>query len=121
MSTALLRPHDDILEARAHIFRAFGDKNRLRIFQTLVEAEKPLNVTETSEHVELSPHLVSHHLQSLKDGTVVTMTKNGRERFYDVAWPEAVEIVQLANDCIEQDIETVLDCEIVETTGENDA
>lgn len=121
MSSALLRSHDEVLEARARIFRALGDENRLRIFQTIIEAEEPLNVTEICERVDLSPNLVSHHLQCLKDCTLVAVKAAGRKRFYDVSRPEAVEMVRLADDCIKQDIENVLGCEIVEKTSETDA
>lgn len=118
MNTALLRSHEDVLEARARIFRALGDENRLRIFQVIVEAEGPLNVSEICDRVDLSPNLVSHHLQCLKNCTIVDVTKAGRKRFYEVARPEAVEMVTLADECIKQDIEHVLGCEIVEKTGD---
>lgn len=114
MSTSLLRTHGDVLEARARIFRALGDENRLRIFQTIIETEEPLNVSEICDRVELSPNLVSHHLQCLKACTLVDVQKDGRKRFYDVARPEAVEMVKLADECIKQDIENVLGCEIVD-------
>lgn len=120
MSATLLRSHDDVLEARARIFRALGDANRLRIFQTIIEAEEPLNVSEICERVDLSPNLVSHHLQCLKNCTIVDVTKDGRKRFYEVARREAVDMVNLADECITQDIENVLGCEIVEKTGEVD-
>lgn len=117
MSTTLLRSHEDVLEARARIFRALGDETRLRVFQAIVEADGPLSVGEICERVGLSPNLVSHHLQCLKDCTLVDATKDGRKRFYDVARPEAVEMVGLADECIKRDIENVLGCEIVEETG----
>ena len=121
MSSTLLRSHDDVLEARARIFRALGDENRLRIFQAVLEADEPLNVTEICDRVDLSPNLVSHHLQCLKDCTLVDVQKDGRKRFYDVARPEAVDMVKLADECIKRDIENVLGCEIVEKTSETGA
>lgn len=120
MSTTLLRSHEEVLEARARIFRALGDENRLRIFQTIIEAEEPLNVSEICDCVELSPNLVSHHLQCLKACTLVDVQKDGRKRFYDVARPEAVDMVKLADECIKQDIENILGCEIVEKASETD-
>lgn len=120
MSTTLLQSHDEVLEARARIFRALGDENRLRIFQTIIEAPEPLNVSEICDRVQLSPNLVSHHLQCLKDCTLLDVTKDGRKRFYEVSRPEAVEMVQLADDCIKRDIENVLGCKIVEKADETD-
>lgn len=121
MSTSLLQSHDDVLEARARIFRALGDENRLRILQTIIEAEEPLNVSEICDRVELSPNLVSHHLQCLRNCTLVTVEKDGRKRFYDVARIEAINMVELADKCIKQDIENVLGCEIIDETSETDA
>lgn len=120
MSSALLHSHADILEARARIFRALGDENRLRIFQLLVESDEPLNVSTICDRVELPANLVSHHLRCLANCTMVEATQDGRKRFYEVSRPEAVEMVRLADDCIKQDIENVLGCEIVEKTGETD-
>lgn len=110
---------EDVLEARAKIFRALGDENRLLIFQQLVEAEDPVHVSALCERTDLSPNLVSHHLRCLANCTMVEATKDGRKRFYEVRRPEAVEMVHLADECIKQDIENVLECDIVDGTGED--
>lgn len=121
MSSTLLRSHEEVLEARARIFRALGDENRLQIFQLLVEADEPLNVSAVCDRVGLPVNLVSHHLRCLANCTLVEATQDGRKRFYDVARPEAVEMVTLADECIKQDIENVLGCEIVERTDGSNA
>jgi DNA-binding transcriptional ArsR family regulator len=120
MSVQLLQSTDDVNEARADIFGALSDPTRLRIFQTLLEAENPLTVTELCERTDLKTNLVSHHLQCLKNCQLVDAEKDGRKRYYEVSRPEAAEMVELADDCIRQNIETVLGCEIVETTSETD-
>lgn len=114
MSTQLLQGNEDINDARANIFRAFGDPTRLRIFQTLVEADSPLHVTELCERTDLDPNLVSHHLQCLKNCALVEAERDGRKMFYEVSRPEAVELVALADECIRQNVESVLGCEIVQ-------
>lgn len=117
MSSTLLHSHEEVLEARARIFRALGDENRLRLFQLLAEADEPLNVSAICERADLAPNLVSHHLRCLADCTLVEATKEGRKRFYEVARPEGIEMVRLADACIKRDIEDVLGCEIVERDG----
>lgn len=113
MSVQLLQGTDDVHDARANIFRALGDPTRLRIFQTLAEASEPLYVTEICERTDLEPNLVSHHLQCLKNCALVEAERDGRKKFYGVSRPEAVELVGLADECIRQNIESVLGCEIV--------
>ena len=113
MSVQLLQSGEDVNDARANIFQALGDPTRLRIFQTLVEAGEPLNVTELCERADCEPNLVSHHLQCLKNCQLVDAERDGRKRFYEVSRSEAVEMVGLADDCIRQNIESVLGCGIV--------
>jgi DNA-binding transcriptional ArsR family regulator len=120
MSVQLLQSTDDVNEARANIFGALSDPTRLRIFQTLLEAENPLTVTELCERTDRKTNLVSHHLQCLKNCQLVDDERDGRKRYYEVSRPEAAEMVELADDCIRQNIESVLGCEIVETTSETD-
>lgn len=113
MSTQLLQGSEDINEARANIFGALSDPNRLRIFQTLAEADDALHVTGICDRTALEPNLVSHHLQCLKNCQLVEAERDGRKKFYEVSRPEAVELVAVADECIRQNIESVLGCEIV--------
>lgn len=113
MSSSLLQPNDDVNEARANIFSALGDPTRLRIFQSLVDADEPLNVGELCERTDLGTNLVSHHLQCLKNCQLVSAEPDGRKKYYQVSRPEAVEMLALADDCIRQNVESVLGCEIV--------
>lgn len=113
MGIQLLQSTADVNEARANIFGALSDPTRLRIFQTLLEAEEPLNVTELCERTDLKTNLVSHHLQCLKNCQLVDAERDGRKKYYTVSRPEAAEMVSLADDCIRQNIESVLGCEIV--------
>ncbi|WP_158237377.1 ArsR/SmtB family transcription factor [Halegenticoccus soli] len=119
MSIRLLQSTADVHEARAHIFSALSDPTRLRIFQALVEAGHPLNVTELCDRTGLEPNLVSHHLQCLKNCQLVDSERDGRKKYYEVSRPEAVEMLALADDCIRRNVESVLGCEIV--TSDSDA
>lgn len=113
MSGRLLGPNADVNEARANIFGALSDPTRLRIFQTLVESDEPLNVSELRERTGLKTNLVSHHLQCLKNCQLVAVEKDGRKRYYRVSRPEAVEMLSLADDCLRRNVESVLECGIV--------
>lgn len=118
MSVQLLQSTQDVNEARAHIFGALSDPTRLRIFQTLLEADDPLNVGEICDRTDLKVNLVSHHLQCLKNCQLVDAERDGRKKFYEVSRPEAAKMLALADDCIRQNIESVLGCEIVTTDDE---
>ncbi len=114
----LLQSNEDVNDARATIFRALGDSNRLRIFQTLAEADEPLNVTTICDRTDLEANLVSHHLQCLKNCQPVDSERDGRQKFYEVSRSEAVEMVALADECIRQNIESILGCDIVTQTDD---
>lgn len=113
MSTGLLQSNEDVNEARANIFSALGDPTRLRIFQALVEADEPRNVSQLCDRTDLGTNLVSHHLQCLKNCQLAEAERDGRKKYYEVTRPEAVEMVALADECIRQNVESVLGCEIV--------
>lgn len=118
MSVQLLQSTEDVNEARAKIFGALSDPTRLRIFQTLLEVDEPLNVGEVCDRTDLEVNLVSHHLQCLKNCQLVEDERDGRKKYYEMSRPEAAEMVSLADDCIQQNIESVLGCEIVTVDDE---
>lgn len=118
MSAQLLQGSEDVNEARANIFGALSDPKRLRIFQTLLEAGEPLNVSELRDRTGLKANLVSHHLQCLKNCQLVDAERDGRKKYYEVSRSEAAEMVALADDCIRQNVERVLGCEIVTSDDE---
>ncbi|MFD1514428.1 ArsR/SmtB family transcription factor [Halomarina rubra] len=120
MSSNLLQNDDEVNEARATLFRALGDPTRLRIYQTLIETDKPLNVTELCERTDLSYNLVSHHLQCLNNCTLVEAKQEGRKRFYRVAQQAGPRMVELADECIRQDIDSVLGCDIARAESDMD-
>ncbi|WP_338729954.1 metalloregulator ArsR/SmtB family transcription factor [Haladaptatus sp. DJG-WS-42] len=113
MTVSLLNASEDVNRARANIFSALSDPTRLRIFQTIVEADDRLNGTAICDRTGLAANLVSHHLQCLTNCTLVAAERDGRKKFYRVARPEAIGLLELADECIRQDIESVLGCEIV--------
>lgn len=57
------------------IFKALGDKNRLKIVNML--AQRPMCVCEINDTLPLSQSTVSGHLKVLKEAEVVDDTKDG--------------------------------------------
>lgn len=120
MSVQLLQSSDEVVEARANIFGALSDPTRLRVYQSLIESDGPLTVTELCDRVGREANLVSHHLQCLKNCQLVEAEKEGRKRYYQVCRSEGVEMLSLADDCIRQNVESILGCEIVSGEAETD-
>lgn len=65
-----------------YIYKALGDRNRLRI--VLVLEKGPLNVTELVSILGLSQSNVSHHLKLLLDAGVVQRSGKGNWVFYSI-------------------------------------
>lgn len=81
-------------------------------------SDEPVTVTELCDQVGLKANLVSHHLQCLKNCQLVESEKEGRKRYYEVSRPEDVEMLSLADECIRQNVESVIGCETV--TGDSE-
>lgn len=120
MSSGPLQDDPEVNEARATLFRALGDSTRLDIFQTLVEADDPLNVSELCARTGLSYNLVSHHLQCLKNCGLVEAEMESRTRFYRVAQETAPRLLDLADECIQQNTNSVLESEIAVESNKTD-
>ena len=64
----------------APVLKALSDENRLMIL--LAVADRASSVTELTTATGLSQTLVSHHLKSLRDNGLVTVTPIGRSNVY---------------------------------------
>ncbi|HEY5248649.1 MAG TPA: metalloregulator ArsR/SmtB family transcription factor [Dermatophilaceae bacterium] len=76
---------NDVLElARrlAPVMKALSDENRLVIL--LAVAQQDRSVTELTAVTGLAQTLVSHHLKSLRDNGLVTVTAHGRSNVYSL-------------------------------------
>lgn len=65
------------------VFRALGDKLRLRILDMLMERE--MNAGELLEQVEVVQSTLSHHMKSLCDSGLVIARKEGKWTYYSVS------------------------------------
>ncbi len=71
-----------------------------------------LNVTDLCGRTDLSYNLVSHHLQCLNNCALAEVEQEGRKRFYRVSQQPGPRLVELADECIRGDLDSVLGCEI---------
>jgi DNA-binding transcriptional ArsR family regulator len=78
------RVNDPIELARrlAPVMKALSDENRLAIL--LAVAQQDRSVTELTAATGLAQTLVSHHLKSLRDNGLVTVTAHGRSNVYSL-------------------------------------
>jgi len=78
-------PVNDPIELARHlapVMKALSDENRLAIL--LAVAQRDRSVTELTAATGLAQTLVSHHLKSLHDNGLVTVTAHGRSNVYSL-------------------------------------
>lgn len=73
------------------IYSAIADPTRRQIISML--AEQPTAVHDLADRFEISRPAVSKHLRILKDASLVTETRQGRQRIY-TSNPEPLKEVQ---------------------------
>ena len=72
----------DDLARRSEIFKALGDKNRLKLLYLLMDGEKC--VSELLPFFEILQPTVSIHLLSLQDLGLLKARRHGRRRYYSL-------------------------------------
>lgn len=75
-------PEDEVSARVAELFKAMGDRNRLRILLCLGRGE--MCVCDLSAALELSESLVSHQLRVLRNLHLVRFRKEGKMVFYSL-------------------------------------
>ena len=65
-------------------FRALGDPTRLEIFHLIASQGEPICVCDIVERFDLSQPTISHHLKTLRDAGLVTVSRQGIWAFYAV-------------------------------------
>ncbi len=76
----------DDLDRRSDIFKALGDRNRLKLLYLLMDGEKC--VSELLPFFEILQPTVSIHLLSLQDLGLLKARRHGRRRYYSLASSE---------------------------------
>ncbi|MFB6241684.1 MAG: ArsR/SmtB family transcription factor [Candidatus Nanosalina sp.] len=80
------------LEETARIFQALGNRNRLRILQTLSGEEKCPH--DIAEELDLTNSNISHHLKKLHERRIVERRKEGKHRYYQMSDEHIEEIIE---------------------------
>lgn len=84
------------------IFSMLQDERRQEILVQLFDNHE-MSVTAVTEKLNLSRPAVSHHLKLLLDAELVTVRKEGKERYYSLKLENAVEQLKDLLESIEQD------------------
>ena len=77
----------------APVMKALSDENRLAIL--LAVAQRQRSVSELTAATGLAQTLVSHHLKSLRDNGLVTVTARGRSNVYSLCCAAVAEPLDL--------------------------
>lgn len=104
--------HGDLQTARAHFFKALGDRTRLDILRMLSE-NKRFSVTEIYQGLGHAQNLVSHHLACLKNCGMVTSEKEGKQVYYRLRNRKILKLIDFTDTYIKDILESVLLCEVV--------
>lgn len=85
------------------LFSVFQDENRQKIILLLCK-NKSLTVNQITDQLELSRPAVSHHLKLMLDAGVITFTKVGKERYYQVSLDDTVQFLKDLTASLEKSI-----------------
>lgn len=93
-----------------YICEGVGDPKRLMIIYLV--AERPYNVTELTELLNVSQPTVSHHLRILRDRGIVEARREGTTIYYTLGDPRIIQALELMRSFViskvEQDASLVL-------------
>jgi ArsR family transcriptional regulator len=79
---------------QARALAALGHDARLAIFRLLVTAgPEGLRVGDIGAHLDIAPSTLAHHLSMLVDAGLVAQTRQGREVFNSVDFPQMNALV----------------------------
>jgi len=104
--------HGDLQTARAHFFKALGDRTRLDILKML-SANKRFSVTEIYQGLGHAQNLISHHLACLKNCGMVCSEKEGKQVYYRLRNKKILKLIDFTDTYIKDILESILLCEVV--------
>jgi len=86
-------PSEDQLIDLSELFKVFGDSTRMRILFALLE--RPLNVSEISDILEVSISAISHQLKILRANDLVSTSRDGKTITYTLSDFHVNQILKL--------------------------
>ncbi len=87
-------------EEVAELFKVFGDSTRLRIMQTLFDAE--LCVQDIAEKLDMTQSAISHQLKVLKNSHLVKSRREGKQIMYALDDDHVRTIIAMGTEHIEE-------------------
>ncbi len=80
------------MEIRRDVFQAIADPTRREIIRLV--AENPLNLNSIAEKFDVSRQAVSLHVKILNECGLISIKKQGRERYCEAKLDQLVEVAQ---------------------------
>jgi ArsR family transcriptional regulator len=74
---------EEITQLHAQVCSALADPNRIFMLYTL--ADRPYNVSDLAENINLPQPTVSRHLKILRERGIVTAQREGQSVYYSLA------------------------------------
>jgi DNA-binding transcriptional ArsR family regulator len=84
---------DEVALMHRYICEGIGDAKRLRLLYLV--AERPHNVTELTELLDVTQPTVSHHLRILRERGLVNAERDGTSIYYSLADPRILEAMDI--------------------------
>ena len=69
-------------ERAVAIFRALGDPTRLEVFRLIAAQPDPICVCDVVDRFDVSQPTISHHLKTLREAGLVTVSRRGVWAYY---------------------------------------
>jgi ArsR family transcriptional regulator len=95
-----MRPitEDEIALLHRYVCEGIGDPKRLSLLYLV--AERPRNVTELTQALDVSQPTVSHHLRILRERGLVSSSREGTSVFYALRDPRIIEAIEVMRDYV---------------------
>lgn len=103
-------------ELVARLFRALGDRTRLRIVELLAEAGE-LHQMDIVRRLEATQARVSEHMACLTWCGFVTTRVEGRRTLYRITDPDVFALVRRARDFLERNEAQIASCRVISEGG----
>lgn len=84
-------PQDEVVEGTTKLFKALGDKTRIRIVLALLKHE--LCVCDIASVLQMTKSAISHQLAVLKEVNVVKGRRSGKEVFYSLDDEHVIDVI----------------------------
>ncbi len=84
---------EEIALLHRYVCEGIGDPKRLMLLYLV--AERPHNVTELTEVLDVAQPTVSHHLRILRERGLVTAERDGTSIYYALADPRILKAIEI--------------------------